>query len=203
MTAETPALLLTILSAAVFGSWHCAAMCGPIAAAIANKGSIWPYHLGRGISYMGAGALIGSVGQNILFSERLAPKILLGLFLSAYFIHSFVWPLKQLAPPGMGRLYRFLVNSKTGGGVLGLCSVLLPCAWLWTFLAAAAATGSPYSGALILFVLWISSLPALSAIHFYFVKGLSKASPQKTIWIRRTLTVAGMYALVSHLFFKF
>ena len=203
MNAETPALLLTILSAAFFGSWHCAAMCGPIAASIANKGSIWPYHLGRGLTYVLSGAIVGYIGRNILYSQLLIPKILLGLFLGAYFVFSFLWPQKQLSPPGIGRFYKILNRAKPSSFILGISSVLLPCAWLWTFLAAAAATGSPFAGSMIMLILWVSSLPALSVIHFYFRKGLGKIDPLKTIWIRRMLTVAGMYALISHLFFKF
>lgn len=56
-------LALTILSSSFFGSWHCAAMCGPVASVLSQRGSLIPYHLGRLISYVTLGLFAGALGQ--------------------------------------------------------------------------------------------------------------------------------------------
>lgn len=202
MNHELLSLLMTLATAALFGSWHCAAMCGPIAAALATKGPLWPYHLGRGLSYLFAGIAAGSLGRNLFFSESLALRILLGLLLGSVFVLSIWKPKSVRAPRVFALLYRRLISHKSGALSLGLASVFLPCAWLWTFLAAAGATGSAYAGALVMMVLWASSLPALSAVHLYFRHGLGVLEPQKAKWARGLLAAAGLYAIVSHLFLK-
>lgn len=44
---------------------------------------------------------------------------------------------------------------------LGLLNALLPCGWLWAFVALAASTGHPLAGATTMLVFWLGTLPAL------------------------------------------
>ena len=59
---------LTALAAGLFGSTHCLAMCGGIAAALGTAGPArgrWQpllYHCGRMLSYAVAGGLVGALG---------------------------------------------------------------------------------------------------------------------------------------------
>jgi sulfite exporter TauE/SafE len=62
----------------------------------------------------------------------------------------------------LGRLLQRSGPSAALG--VGLLSALLPCAWLWSFLAAAAATGSASSGALTMLVFWAGTVPALTGV---------------------------------------
>lgn len=48
--------------------------------------------------------------------------------------------------------------------LLGALSAMLPCGWLWVFVASAAATGSPLSGAAQMAVFWAGTLPAFAAL---------------------------------------
>jgi sulfite exporter TauE/SafE len=49
-------------------------------------------------------------------------------------------------------------------GALGLLSALLPCGWLWAFVATAAGTGRPASGAAVMAVFWLGTLPVLVSL---------------------------------------
>jgi sulfite exporter TauE/SafE len=49
-------------------------------------------------------------------------------------------------------------------GLTGLASGLLPCGWLYVFVAAAAATASPVSAALLMAFFWLGTLPVLVAL---------------------------------------
>lgn len=44
---------------------------------------------------------------------------------------------------------------------VGLCSVLLPCGWLYAFVLSAAGTGSSASGAWLMLAFWLGSVPGL------------------------------------------
>ncbi len=44
---------------------------------------------------------------------------------------------------------------------LGLLNALLPCGWLWAFVALAASTGHPLAGAATMLAFWLGTLPAL------------------------------------------
>jgi sulfite exporter TauE/SafE len=90
--------------------------------------------------------------------------------------------------------------SKRSGFLLGFFSGFLPCGWLYTFLIAGAATKNPLASALTLFLFWLGTLPALSALTLVMRKPLLE-SP---VYARRVsgmiLILAGLYALWSHIF---
>jgi len=72
-------------------------------------------------------------------------------------------PALQILPAAarvwLGRAQR---QSPLGRAVLlGGASALLPCGFLYTFALAAAGTGSPLAGALVMGSLWLGNLPAL------------------------------------------
>jgi sulfite exporter TauE/SafE len=48
--------------------------------------------------------------------------------------------------------------------LLGALSAMLPCGWLWVFVASAASTGSPLLGAAQMAVFWLGTLPAFAAL---------------------------------------
>jgi len=47
---------------------------------------------------------------------------------------------------------------------MGVLSVLLPCGWLYAFVAVAAGTGSPFVGAAVMTAFWIGTVPALMVV---------------------------------------
>ncbi len=155
MSALTPEHLpyLAALAAALAGSLHCAGMCGPLRLLCAEvPGARWKYQLGRGMAYASLGALAGGIGFSLPLWVLL-PLVVLGL--AASFLN-----LPSL--PGWTTFRRHVQRLGSGSPfLLGLSSGLLPCGLLHGWLAAAAASGHPLRGALLLGMLWAGSLPAL------------------------------------------
>lgn len=198
MNTSSLYLLGTLIVVAVTGSWHCGVMCGPIACGFIKKGNIFYYHLGRLISYVGGGMLFGFLGKTLFIVESLPAKIIVAIVLSSFFIlpltsNSFFEKY----------LHNFIFNIlriNKGLFVFGFMSALLPCGWLWTFYAGAASSGSPWAGALVTFVLWTSSLPALSVLPMFFKKNFKGLHARRVEMAQKVLSIAGIYAVFSHLF---
>ncbi len=179
----------TILVASIVGSLHCATMCGPIAAVIgtaapgrdlrARSLALSGYHVGRGIGYSTLGAVAGWLGAGL---ERAGTTLLgiadlAGLAMIAVLVVIAVRPWLPVRPallsigrtPRPPRLATRIAQLLAKGGhgaapAIGLLTAVLPCGWLWSFVALAAATKSPASGALLMLAMWAGSLPALSSV---------------------------------------
>jgi sulfite exporter TauE/SafE len=192
-------LLGSLVFVAFAGSWHCTLMCGPIACGLAEKGNIFYYHLGRLLAYVGGGALFGFLGTTIFQFAPLPGKILLALLLSLFFIAPWFSNLK-IDSILNGWLWR-LFKKRRHGFYVGFLSAFLPCGWLWTFYAGAATSGSAWAGALVTFVLWLSSLPALSLLPQLLKTQTRNLDPRRALIVRGVLTVAGVYAIWSHVLF--
>lgn len=183
-------LALGIFVASLAGSPHCAAMCGPFLAFAAagdgaspNHGGRVPplvaYHGGRLISYLLLGVAAGTLGAGV---ERLgnvaglgrAAAIVSGVLMVAWGVQAFLahagWRPRLHAP---GILHRTLgaVVGRVGGmssfaraGVIGLATALLPCGWLYVFVASAGGTGSPARAALVMLLFWSGTLPVMATM---------------------------------------
>lgn len=198
MNATSVPVLFSLISVTFLGSWHCAVMCGPIAAALGKDRPLWAYHLGRGLSYLGLGALAGEVGRSVTHFEDPRLRIAGFLFLAALLLISTLSNIKVLK--SIRCVSRRGDKSFAGQFLFGLANPLLPCGWLWGYVAAAAATANPWSGLLVLACLWLSSIPALSLAGAYFRTALPGLPAQKRRWTGWALAFAGMYSLVSHFF---
>ncbi len=194
-------LILSILLAAFLGSWHCAIMCGPLCLSLSTRGSLWAYHLGRAISYTAMGAVAGSLGQRLLWHQNpLVQKIGL-LFLALGFLWLSIDLYRQKTPQFAKSVWQKIMRLQTRSRfLLGLLSVFLPCGWLFYFLFAAAATQSAWSGGLVMFLLWMSSLPALVGSSWLMRDRLRKSQPQQQRIATLIITGCGFYALLAHYF---
>jgi sulfite exporter TauE/SafE len=191
-------LVLSILSASFLGSWHCAGMCGPIATLVATKKGLWPYHLGRLISYCSLGALAGALGQFFLTSEF----VWLRWFSAGTFAFFLFYAGLRLLNPKIKKLNFNLPTSKLfklkhSAFLVGLSTILLPCGWLYSYVAAAIATKSPYAGAIMMFLFWLGSLPALSAIPQLINATIKRSSPSQQKIAGFILIGASIYSLAS------
>ena len=182
--------LASVLVASLVGSVHCAAMCGGFVAAYAGasegdarRGGVLghvAYNGGRLATYLALGALAGAVGQALDLAGRAVglahvAAVVAGGILLASGIVALV-PRRQLVElgtrkrTGVGSLLgRVLVRFRAAppvarAAVLGLSSTLLPCGWLYAFVALAAATGSVLGGVASMAAFWLGTVPMLLGI---------------------------------------
>jgi sulfite exporter TauE/SafE len=178
-----------IFLASLAGSPHCAAMCGPLLAfAAAGGGTSSPssrsalalgYHGGRLMSYVTLGALAGTLGAGV---ERVG--VVAGVSRLAAIVAGslmVLWGVDTLlawqgvrsrlhAPPAMqravGRVTRRVADmpGASRATIIGLATALLPCGWLYVFIAAAGATGSPVNAIFVMFVFWTGTLPVMATV---------------------------------------
>lgn len=205
------ALSLMILTTSFFGSWHCVGMCSPLASIAAHKKQLLPYQLGRIFSYMLLGAIAGYVGSFFLDSEfrwlQTASIMLLSLTLitiGVFSLYNYDLLSRVKFHKVMNILFkyqkRFNINS---GFWIGILSGLLPCGWLYTFLLASVTSKSPFSGAFIMLLFSLGSVPALSTVSLLVKNNIALASAKKRKIAGGILILAGIYSLVAHFFFGF
>lgn len=177
-------LALSALLIALYGTAHCAAMCGgfviaaftPAAGGHARFALALPLHAGRLASYAAAGGLAGALGatpallvgsarfQSWLFVFAAAALVLTGLRLVG-----FSAPMGAPADFGQGLWRRALgavnrLGSTESPGrrlALGVLWGWAPCALVYSALPLALVSGSAWAGALVMLAFGIGTLPAL------------------------------------------
>ena len=177
--------ILAVLAASLLGSVHCAAMCGGFVCLYTGSGparhaAVRPhaaYNGGRLISYLSLGAVGGAAGQGIdhvgglAGVTRLAAIIagaLMVLWGGSTVLAALGVRLPQVTAPRFlqasltSMLVRFRHHSPTvRGATTGLLTTLLPCGWLYVFVATAAATGRVADAMLVMFAFWLGTLPMM------------------------------------------
>ena len=174
---------LLIFTAGVLGSIHCVGMCGgfPIAVSsvpkkcrISKVSSHLLYNIGRVFTYAFLGILAGYLGLRI---ERLGTFLggqvilssLAGTFM-IYFGLQIAGLIGEKNIPGFTPFYNllkkimatFLTQGKFSGSFyLGIFNGFLPCPLVYGFLLAAAASGSPIRGALVMLSFGFGTIPAM------------------------------------------
>jgi hypothetical protein len=202
------ALAASVFVAALLGSAHCAAMCGGLACFVAGSGgsvrSTAAYNGGRLAAYLSLGALGGAAGAGFDRAGALAgwsrpAAVVAGSLMIAWggFTALQALGLRARLPamPAAARgalaaaLRALSGRSPTERGLaLGLLTPLLPCGWLYAFVATAAATGSPLHGAAVMGVFWAGTVPIMATLGL----GLQRAFGP----MRARLPAATSFALV-------
>ncbi len=178
------ALLLSVLGASVLGSLHCAAMCGGFVCAVSGQGRplasqvVW--HMGRGAIYLALGAGAGALGagfEHVLVAWGLphVAAVLAGVLLVVSGVVALARlaglggpheaapsPFARVLGEGLRRVRDWPVLPR--GFAMGAMTGLLPCGWLWAFVATAAGTGHAENGLLVMTAFWLGTLPALAAV---------------------------------------
>ena len=187
MTAE---LMGAVVGASLLGSLHCAFMCGGLVTAMGvgapRQRLAWglqiSFHLGRLAIYVALGTALGAMGGAIDLMGKQAGVmrgaalvagalvVIAGLagLLSSQGIHLPKWSVPVMAPRWM------VARLSAGGGagptqalLLGVCTALLPCGWLYAFVISAAGTGSSIAGALLMAAFWLGTVPALLGLGVF------------------------------------
>jgi uncharacterized protein len=178
--------IIAIFLASLAGSPHCAAMCGPFVAFAAAAPTDRPrwmvagaYHGGRLVSYVALGFLAGALGAGVEGIGALAgvsrmAAIVAGALMVAWGVDTILALRGRRSLLHAPAMFRRALGSVTGSlaglpaptraAVLGVATALLPCGWLYAFVAAAGGTGSPTSAALVMLFFWTGTLPLMAAL---------------------------------------
>ncbi len=138
------------------------------------------YNLGRLITYLALGALAGLAGHAIDLAggawglQRVAAALAGGVMVVfGGLTIARIAGARLPAPPAPEFIRRALVSAHSavfGWGPLaralavGLLTTLLPCGWLYAFVAAAGGTGAAWAGAITMAVFWLGTLPMMAAL---------------------------------------
>ncbi len=183
----TTALLIAALFMGFFGSPHCLGMCGGLVAAFSlsmkdvspakRRALIATYHFGRLTSYAMLGLAAGIIGVTVLeplMKGNSTPRILLGLVLVFVGVTMLGAPfLSKLERVGM-RFWQFLspirqkvfpLNTYPRALAAGLLWGFLPCGLVYGALLIAVVAHDPLSGAALMFVFGLGTVPMLVATH--------------------------------------
>lgn len=184
-------LIATVLGASLLGSAHCAGMCGGFVAFYAGAAPgprRWPrrlahlaYNGGRLGVYAALGAAAGALGAaldttgGVLLGIQRTAAIVSGVLITLWGARTLLEALGARVPRlGAPAGLRALAGRGIGAVatapppvralVVGLATGLLPCGWLYVFLATAAGTGSAWGGAALMAVFWAGTLPAMLSL---------------------------------------
>jgi sulfite exporter TauE/SafE len=207
------ALLASVLLASLLGSPHCAGMCGGFVAFYAGgdgRGRWAPhlaYNLGRLASYAALGLLAGAIGSGVdrvgtlaglgRIAAALAGAVMIawggGTLLAAAGV-------RLVQPPAVHAARRWLVGAlhavraqppTVRALVMGLVTTLIPCGWLYAFVAVAGGTARPLAGALVMSLFWLGTLPVMAGL------GLLAQSALGPLRRRLPLLTAGLLVVVG------
>ncbi len=184
-------LVVSVFLASVLGSLHCAGMCGAFVAfavtptsdgvrAPARATLHAAYHGGRLVTYTMLGALAGLLGSAVDLGGSVVGVQRIAGALAAATVATFgvFWMLRALGvkigrvrPPmvmqrllGAGHRRAMNLPPITRAAVIGLLTTLLPCGWLYAFVATAAGTADPIVAAVVMAAFWAGTLPMLIAV---------------------------------------
>ncbi len=183
----TTALLVAALLMGFFGSPHCLGMCGGLVTAFGlsmkdvspakRRALVATYHFGRLTSYASLGLLAGLIGTTILEPLMIGnstPRILLGLVLVFVGMTMLGLPfLNKLERLGMRfwqalaplRKKVFPLNTFPRALSAGLLWGFLPCGLVYGALLIAVVAHNPLSGAALMFIFGLGTIPMLVATH--------------------------------------
>jgi sulfite exporter TauE/SafE len=211
------ALILTIFLASLVGSVHCVGMCGAFVALAVGDSSGWrtmgAYHAGRLASYLAIGALAGAAGQVLDVAGALAGvrPLAAGLAGASMVLVGVVvllrWLGMRIAAPALPASWTRLLVRASGAAmhrppvvraaVIGLCTTLLPCGWLYTFAITAAGTAHPLKGAAAMAIFWLGTVPALLVLGAGVRRLLGPLASRAPAVASVLLVIVGIYALIG------
>ena len=179
------ALALPTFIASLLGSPHCAGMCGPFVCFYNGAdaaGRRWVTHLayngGRLLSYLALGVMAGLLGSQLDQVGQLAGVSRLAALLGGTLMVVWggvallrAWGIRVPGVAiGSGGPARWMA-ARLGhhppvlrAALLGSMTTLLPCGWLYAFVALAAGTGSVAAALVVMLSFWLGTLPMLATV---------------------------------------
>lgn len=217
----TGAWLVPMVTAGLFGSAHCIGMCGGLIAVASDGVSSrrerltvqLGYQAARLASYVALGVAAGWLGRALDLAGQAAglgkgAAVVAGATMTLWGL----WAMLEAAGARLKlrlpqvRLPKFVVSSLQGArqrspltraALLGGVSALLPCGFLYAFALAAAGTGNPLSGGLVMAALWLGNLPALLGFGWVIGGALSRVRRHIPFVSALTVFALGLFTLTS------
>ncbi|MFC6193943.1 sulfite exporter TauE/SafE family protein [Dyadobacter subterraneus] len=179
------ALPYLALSMGLLSSFHCIAMCGPIALALpVQKGNRFQqfaglalYNTGRTFTYAALGIALGSLGYSFAWIGYLR---YLSIFAGVLMLLYVFWPTRldpYFHPPKFWQ--KFIQHLKKQMSamlrsrkmqswfLLGVLNGLLPCGLVYLALISSIATGNAFNGGFYMLMFGMGTLPAMMAVGFF------------------------------------
>ncbi len=138
------------------------------------------YNVGRLASYLMLGALAGALGAGVSSMGELAgvanaATVLAGALMVGWAVSTIAAQrgvqIGAIRAPERwqralgGVLYRVRAQPPVvRAGLMGLLTTMLPCGWLYVFVATAGGTGSVQAGMTVMALFWLGTVPALVAV---------------------------------------
>ncbi|GAA4202131.1 sulfite exporter TauE/SafE family protein [Pedobacter jeongneungensis] len=183
----------------LFGSLHCAVMCGPIMLGMPfRKADFFQsalqllfYQLGRVMVYTVLGMLVGILGNSIrLFSDQKTLSMLIGFLLILFTLLQFnrnyknrftTIQLKAMNP--LSKLMGKVFNLKLWGLFAGMLNGIIPCGMVYLALATALNAGNIQAGAAFMFLFGLGTTPLMLMISLggIFLKKYIRFNTSKLI----------------------
>jgi sulfite exporter TauE/SafE len=171
-------LFLTAFLTGLFGSFHCAGMCGPIAFALPSKNltglgfyfSRLLYNFGRIFTYSLLGLLLGLFGSGLKMAGiQQSLSIAAAVFIFAWALFQLmgwrslsVQPLKWL---GKGWFSKLMGNTHPFSlFMIGLLNGLLPCGFVYLALVGASVTQNALDGTLFMACFGAGTFPMMFGV---------------------------------------
>ena len=178
-----------VLVASLVGSVHCAGMCGGFVCFYTGSApghdpsalrAHAMYNGGRLLSYLSLGAIAGAIGSGVskvgaLAGVSQAAAVVAGALMVGWAISTIAAKrgvsLGSVQAPlawqrALGRVLQAVREQPLAvrAGLTGLFTTLLPCGWLYVFVATAGGTGSVRSAVATMALFWLGTVPALIAV---------------------------------------
>jgi sulfite exporter TauE/SafE len=174
-------LIFSAFALGILGSLHCIGMCGPLVMSMPfhkvqdgkNYLATLYYHIGKAITYSLFGLLAGSIGKGFAFFKwQQTLSIIAGIALLLITLFPYLKNKIEVAKPikeGFNKLFS-LVSQQTELKyffAFGFLNGFLPCGLVYTALAAATVTSSPFNGMIFMFFFGLGTIPSLTSIILF------------------------------------
>ncbi len=209
--------IFTSFFVGLFGSLHCIGMCGPIAIAlpVPNSGNLsfiagrFLYNLGRVVTYSFLGAVFGLLGSRLVISGfQQSVSIALGIAIIVVVLippkykakisqHKLVQKITLPLKSGISDLFK--TGTFSAMFLIGILNGFLPCGLVYVALAGAIASGDAISGAAVMILFGLGTIPAMFAatlfgkfINLNIRRKITKAIPVLAIVLGLLFIVRGL-----------
>jgi hypothetical protein len=177
--------ILAAFFVGLVGSLHCIGMCGPIAIALpipdSSNLSFFTgrilYNLGRVVTYSFLGAILGLLGGRIAVAgAQQVVSIILGVLVIVAVLlpqkyknffaqHPAIQKLAQPLKSNIGMLFK--KGTFSAMFLIGILNGFLPCGLVYVALAGAIASGDAISGAAVMILFGLGTVPAMFAASVF------------------------------------